>query len=53
MGKKEWLDAYLATRSTDVKIRLENTGIAWAGFWIGLGIAIAADIFTNHRGLFR
>ena len=34
-------------RDLEVKIRLEDTGIAWAGFWIGLGLLLAAAVMKG------
>ena len=46
MSKKEWFEAWLKVRQEDVTIvhKHKDTGIAWAGFWVGLGIVLAAQI---------
>lgn len=48
MSKKEWLQAYIASKSADVRIKHEDTGIAWAGFWIGLGMVIAVGVWKGQ-----
>lgn len=49
---KDWFEAWLRVRHGDITIHHKDTGIAWAGFWIGLGITLAADMLVNHRSLF-
>lgn len=44
MSKKEWFEAWLKARQGDITVTHRDTGIAWAGFWIGLGIVLAAQI---------
>lgn len=41
MNKREWFEAWAITRKNDMTIKLDNSGVAWAGFWIGLGIVLA------------
>lgn len=35
---------YLKNYGITVKIEIENNSIAWAGFWIGLGIVLAVGV---------
>lgn len=46
--KREWLDAYLASKRSEVTIKIELESIAWAGFWIGLGIVFAAGVMSGQ-----
>ena len=48
MSKQEWLKAYLATRQGDITVTIDNSGIAWAGFWIGLGIVVAVAVWKGQ-----
>lgn len=48
MSKREWLEAYLSSKRADITVTHKDTGIAWAGFWLGLGIVIAAGIFHGQ-----
>ena len=48
MSKLEWFEAWLRVRSEDVTIHHRETGIAWAGFWIGLGLVLAAAIMKGE-----
>jgi hypothetical protein len=48
MNKREWFEAYMATKRGDITVKFQDTGIARAGFWIGLGIVIAAGVIHGQ-----
>lgn len=35
------------TQTIEVKIKHKDTGIAWAGVWIGLGLMLAAAVMKG------
>lgn len=53
MSKKDWFEAWLKTRMADITITHRDTGIAWAGFWVGLGIVLAAQIIVGGEVVIR
>lgn len=48
MSKKDWFEAWLRTRQGDITVKFDSSGIAWAGFWIGLGIYLAAGVMSGQ-----
>ena len=48
MSKTEWMEAFMASRAKDLNIKVEVDGLAYAGFWIGLGIAIAGALISGQ-----
>jgi hypothetical protein len=48
MSKREWFEAYMATKRGDITVKFQDSGIAWAGFWIGLGILLAAGVIHGQ-----
>lgn len=48
MSKREWFEAYLATKTGDITVSVKDSGIAWAGFWVGLGILLAAGVIHGQ-----
>jgi hypothetical protein len=50
MKKDELLELIKSFRGrVDITIKLEDTGIAWLGFWLGLGIVIAAQVIVTGK----
>lgn len=37
----------------EIRHKHEGTGIAWAGFWIGFGLVLAAQIIATGKEIFK
>lgn len=46
--KFSWRDLVENWGKDEIKIELEVEGFGWAGFWIGLGIVIAAGVMKGQ-----
>ena len=46
----EWKEVLKYMHRNTIKVEIE-TGIAWAGFWIGLGIVLAAEIIVTGEAI--
>jgi uncharacterized membrane protein len=53
MSKKEWLEAYSKRHANDITIKVDLDGLAWAGFWVGLGLVLAAQVIVTHQVIFK